>query len=68
MQPSSLARDAQVLCHEHNYEIAHAGIMDMFPYQHVESIALFTKNDFQQFYPQEVLLRKNKASLWTSCL
>ena len=43
--PHTLARDAQVLCHEHNYEITHAGIMDMFPHtKHVESIALFTKN------------------------
>jgi 23S rRNA (uracil1939-C5)-methyltransferase len=40
--PQTLARDAQILCHEHNYEITHAGIMDMFPHtKHMESMAVF---------------------------
>jgi 23S rRNA (uracil1939-C5)-methyltransferase len=43
-QPSSLVRDAQVLCDE-GYSLAHLGLMDMFPHTgHVESMAVFRHN------------------------
>lgn len=42
-QPSSLVRDAKVLC-ANGYHLTHLGIMDMFPQTaHVESMAVFNR-------------------------
>lgn len=47
--PATLARDAAVLVHEKGYRLSGAGIANMFPQtSHVESIALFERQDAAQ--------------------
>lgn len=42
--PKTLARDADILCHQAGYVLASAGIINMFPHtSHVESIAVFDR-------------------------
>ena len=42
--PSTLARDAEVLVHVHGYALGAVGIVNMFPHTaHVESVAVFDK-------------------------
>lgn len=43
-KPTTLARDAGILVHQQGFELAQAGIIDMFPHtRHIESMALFTR-------------------------
>jgi 23S rRNA (uracil1939-C5)-methyltransferase len=42
--PGSLARDAGILVREHGFQLAAAGVMDMFPHTtHVEAMAVFER-------------------------
>lgn len=44
--PGTLARDSGELVHKHGFNLTAAGIIDMFPHTtHVESIAVFDKNE-----------------------
>ncbi len=42
--PSTLARDAEILVHQHGYQLSCAGAIDMFPHTaHIESMAVFVR-------------------------
>jgi len=42
--PKTLARDADILCHQAGYQLKGAGIVNMFPHtSHVESMAVFDR-------------------------
>jgi len=42
--PKTLARDADILCHQAGYSLKGAGIVNMFPHtSHVESMAVFDR-------------------------
>ena len=42
--PKTLARDAEILCHQSGYALSAAGIVNMFPHtSHVESMAVFDR-------------------------
>ena len=42
--PKTLARDADILCHQAGYVLKSAGIVNMFPHtSHVESMAVFER-------------------------
>ncbi|MBU3557588.1 23S rRNA (uracil(1939)-C(5))-methyltransferase RlmD [Polynucleobacter sp. Ross1-W9] len=42
--PKTLARDVEILCHQADYRLSSAGIINMFPHtSHVESMAVFDR-------------------------
>ncbi len=52
--PKTLARDADILCHQAAYVLKSAGIVNMFPHtSHVESIAVFELDGDAQVRPAQ---------------
>lgn len=42
--PATLARDSEILVHQHGYQLTHAGIIDMFAHtHHTEAMAVFCR-------------------------